>query len=63
MGRKGKNGGARIVTFYSGPSVPVFVLAVFAKGERVNLSQAERNELKSVLANLVRAYQQKDMTA
>lgn len=30
---KGKSGGVRIITFYSGPDVPVFLLSVFGKGE------------------------------
>lgn len=53
---KGKSGGYRVITFYSGRDVPVFLLNVFAKGDRVDLSQAERNELRAVLATLVRRY-------
>jgi hypothetical protein len=56
---KGKSGGARVITFYSGPSLPVFLLAVFAKGEKANLSKAERNELRSVLDELVRVYKER----
>lgn len=52
----GKSGGYRVVTFYSGGSVPVFLLNVFAKGDKVNLSSAERNELRKVLTDLVDAY-------
>ena len=59
---KGKSGGARVITFYSGPSLPVFVLAVFAKGEKANLSKAERNELRDVLGELVRAYQEREVS-
>jgi|SRR5215472_9319477 hypothetical protein len=44
--RKGKSGGYRIITFYTGRDVPVFLLNVFSKGDRVDLSQAERNELR-----------------
>ena len=46
---KGKRGGIRAITFYSGPPVPVFVLSAFGKGKRIDLSQAERNELRGVL--------------
>ena len=49
---RGKSGGYRVVTFYSGETVPVFLLNVFAKGERVDLSPAERNVLKAVLGDL-----------
>jgi len=30
----GKSGGLRVVTFYGGPALPVFVLSVFAKNEK-----------------------------
>ncbi len=53
---KGKSGGYRVITFYSGRDVPMFLLNVFAKGDRVDLSQAERNELRTMLATLVRRY-------
>lgn len=45
-----------MITFYSGRDVPVFLLNVFAKGDRVDLSQAERNEMRTMLATLVRRY-------
>jgi hypothetical protein len=53
---KGKSGGYRVITFYSGQDVPVFLLNVFSKGDRVDLSQAERNELRRELAGLVEDY-------
>lgn len=56
---KGKSGGYRVITFYSGPDLPVFLLNVFAKGDRVNLTAAERNELRRVLRSLVAAYREK----
>ncbi len=49
---KGKSGGARAITYYAGPAVPVFLMAIFGKGEKANLSKAERNELRDVLASL-----------
>jgi hypothetical protein len=52
----GKSGGYRVVTYYGGGDVPLFLLGVFAKGERADLSQAERNELRSVLGELAEAY-------
>jgi hypothetical protein len=53
---RGKSGGARAITFYAGPEMPVFLLTVFAKGDRANLSKAERNELRAVLMDLVAEY-------
>ncbi len=53
---KDKRGGARVITFYSGAPVPVFLLTIFGKGEKVNLTKAERNELRKVLGELVAEY-------
>jgi hypothetical protein len=53
---KGKSGGYRVITFYSGIDVPVFLLNVFAKGDRVDLSQGDRNELRKKLAVLAGRY-------
>jgi hypothetical protein len=53
---KGKSGGYRVVTFFGGDDVPVFLLAVISKGERANLSKSEQNALKVELAGLVDDY-------
>lgn len=55
---KGKSGGARVITFYAGPDLPVFLMTAFGKGEKANLSKAERNELRMILAELVRVYRE-----
>lgn len=55
---KGKSGGYRVVTFYGGEDIPVFLLAVFSKGDKVNLTKAERDELKSELSGLARDYRE-----
>ena len=56
---KGKSGGYRVITFYSGVDVPVFLLNVFAKNEKTDLSQAERNDFKAVLMDLADAYRRR----
>jgi hypothetical protein len=53
---KGKSGGYRVVTYYGGHDIPVFLLGVFSKGERDNLSKAERNDLRKELAGLATDY-------
>lgn len=53
---RGKSGGYRTITFYSGSNMPVFLITVFSKGERANLSQAERNALKDLTGELTAAY-------
>jgi hypothetical protein len=53
---KGKSGGYRVITFYSGSSIPVFLLNVFAKNEKTDMTPKERNVLKQILSKLVKAY-------
>ncbi len=36
--------------------MPVFLLTVFAKGEKVDLTQAERNNLRVLTKEIVEAY-------
>jgi hypothetical protein len=52
----GKSGGARIIYLFSGESLPVFILAVFAKNEKANLSPAERNALAKMVTALIESY-------
>jgi hypothetical protein len=49
---KGKSGGYRVITFYAEEDIPVFLLDVYSKGGKTNLSKAERNELRAVLTAL-----------
>lgn len=42
----GKSGGARVVYIYRNETFPVFLITVFAKNEKQNLSRAECNALK-----------------
>ena len=49
---KGKSGGYRIVWYFGGGDIPVFLLTVFGKGEKADLSQGERNALRQLTATL-----------
>ncbi|MEO0373022.1 MAG: type II toxin-antitoxin system RelE/ParE family toxin [Cyanobacteria bacterium P01_A01_bin.17] len=53
IGNKGKSGGVRVIYYYYNSSLPVFLLDVYAKNRKENLSQAELNEL-SKLTELLR---------
>jgi hypothetical protein len=53
---KGKSGGYRVITFYSGADLPVFLLTVFSKGERTDLTRSERNTLAQLTKALVDSY-------
>lgn len=52
----GKSGGYRTIHYYAGEDVPVFLLAVFGKNTKDNLSQAECNALRAELSALADDY-------
>ena len=56
---RGKSGGYRVITFYSGEDMPVFLLNVFAKNEKTDLSQKQRNQLKAVLGEFAETYRRR----
>ncbi len=49
---KGKSGGYRIVWYFGGGDIPVFLITVFGKGEKSNLTQGERNALRGLMETL-----------
>ena len=49
---RGKSAGYRIITWFGGRDVPVFLLTVFAKGQKANLSDKECNALAKLTATL-----------
>ncbi len=53
---KGKSGGVRIAYYYYNESMPVFLLTVFAKNEKADLTRAERNALGKVARALRETY-------
>lgn len=48
----GKSGGYRVITYFGGRGIPVFLLTVFGKNQRANLNQAERNALAKLTGQL-----------
>jgi hypothetical protein len=56
VGGRGKRGGVRIIYYFHDRSVPVFLLTVFAKNERDDLSRGELNRLASVVKEIARTY-------
>jgi hypothetical protein len=53
---RGKSGGLRTVHYFAGDDVPIFLLVVFGKGDKDNLTRAERNALSVILPRLAAAY-------
>ena len=56
FGRRGKSGGARVIYLFAGQNLPVFILAIFAKNEKANLSVGERNALGKMVAGMIENY-------
>ncbi|RVU15648.1 type II toxin-antitoxin system RelE/ParE family toxin [Methylobacterium oryzihabitans] len=54
--KQGKSGGYRVITYYAAEDVPVFLLALISKGQRADLTQAERNILRATLGQIADAY-------
>ncbi len=49
---KGKSGGARVVYFFHNSTIPVVLMSVFDKGEKDNLTKAEKNGLRKLTREL-----------
>lgn len=54
---RGKRGGARVIHFFHNLELPVFALTIFAKNERADLTQQERNDFRRVTKTMIEAYQ------
>lgn len=55
-GSKGKSGGARVIYYFHNESIPLFLLSVFGKKDKANLSKAECNELAKLTRLIVNNY-------
>jgi hypothetical protein len=53
-GNKGKSGGVRVIYYYHDERIPLYLLTIFGKSERANLSKADRNELAKLVEILVK---------
>ena len=52
----GKSSGVRVIYYFYNEKNPLFLLTVFGKSEKVNLSRAERNELAKLVRILLESY-------
>lgn len=51
-GGRGKSGGVRVIYYYHSEVMPLYLLTVFGKNVKVNLSKAERNEMAKLVGIL-----------
>ena len=57
-GGRGKSGGVRVIYYFHSEAIPLYLLTLFAKNERSNISKAERNELAELVGLLVASWQE-----
>ena len=55
-GNRGKSSGVRVIYYFHNKSMPLFLLTLFGKNEKSNLSKSERNELATLANLLVKNY-------
>ncbi|MFA6018692.1 MAG: addiction module toxin RelE [Rhodospirillales bacterium] len=53
---KGKRGGARIIYYFHSPVIPLALLAIYAKNEKIDLSAGDKRELKKLVADFVASF-------
>lgn len=58
-GGQGKSGGVRVIYYVYDVTMPLYLLTLFAKGDKSNLTQAERNELAGLVDALVQIWKRK----
>ena len=56
---RGKSSGARVVFLFSDKTIPVFLLTVFAKNEKTNLSAGERAALVAAAKDMIENYRRR----
>ena len=58
---KGKSGGYRVITFFTGPVLPVFLFYAYSKGDRDNIDGKTKNALRKITKEIVESYGQRPM--
>ena len=53
---RSKSGGVRVIYYFHSEAMPLYLLTMFAKNERANLSKAERNALSGMVDLLVQIW-------
>ena len=56
---RGKRGGARVIYFHHDAGMPLIALTAFAKNERADLSQQDRNDFRRLTTLLVEAFKRR----
>lgn len=55
-GSLGKRGGVRVIYYFHSAAMPLYLLTLFAKGEKANISKTERRHLADLVKHLVETW-------
>jgi hypothetical protein len=55
----GRRGGARVVYYFHDVDVPLFLLAIYAKNQKADLSAAEKKEFSALVKDIVARWKRK----
>ena len=56
MAGRGKRGGVRVIYYYHSERMPLFLLTVYAKSRKTDLSPAEKAAMRRIVAEIVASY-------
>ena len=60
IGSKGKSSGIRVIYYFHSGIMPLYLLTVFGKNEKSNISSEEKNLLSKIVKKLVIFWRQKN---
>lgn len=58
-GDRGKSGGVRVIYYFHSEEMPLYLLALFGKNEKANISVEEKNILSKAVRELVKYWNQR----
>lgn len=53
---QGKRSGARVIYYFRDLNMPVYLLGLYTKGEKVDLSEKEKRLMRALVGEIVEAY-------
>jgi hypothetical protein len=56
---KGKRGGARVIYYYGGDHMPIYLIAVYSKSEKADMTQPEKKAATKFVAETQRNFRSK----
>jgi mRNA-degrading endonuclease RelE of RelBE toxin-antitoxin system len=59
---KGKRGGARVIYYFRDLNMPLYLLTLYAKGEKVRLSEADKRQARALVDEIVRTHWEKQVS-